>query len=135
MRLEERSMKLRTVGETTIHTNHVTSIRPASQAPEALALALAVVRGGNRAACRYCNGDGTDHTWATAARCPHCAGSGSLRPRNPPPATGHPQRERAYTMAMPDIDGAELMILVGNCLLVLAISTVFVVMILRGQRP
>jgi hypothetical protein len=38
-------------------------------------------------------------------------------------------------MAMPDIDGAALMILVGNALLVLAMSTVCIVPLMRGQRP
>ncbi len=69
-------MKRRTVGETTIHTDLVTSIRPAVQEPEAVILAFAGARGGNRAACRYCTGDGKDHSWATAATCPHCGGSG-----------------------------------------------------------
>jgi hypothetical protein len=76
MRIEERSMKLRTVGETTIHTDLVTRIRPAVPELEAVALAFAGARGGNPAACRSCKGEGKDHNWATAATCPRCDGSG-----------------------------------------------------------
>jgi uncharacterized Zn-finger protein len=66
-------MKLLTNGETTITTDLVTSIRPSLQHPHVF---FAAPRGDNQTACRYCKGTGKDHTWATAATCPHCGGSG-----------------------------------------------------------
>ena len=66
-------MKLLKTGETTITTDLVTSIRPSLQHPQVF---FAAPRGDNHTACRYCKGKGKDHTWATAATCPHCGGSG-----------------------------------------------------------
>ncbi len=69
-------MKLLKNGGAAINTDLVTSIRAALQEPEALVVSFAEARGDNRTACRYCKGSGRDHTWATAAHCPHCGGSG-----------------------------------------------------------
>ena len=66
-------MKLLTNGETTITTDLVTSIRPSLQHPQVF---VAAPRGDNHTTCRSCKGTGKDHTWATAATCPHCGGSG-----------------------------------------------------------